>query len=132
MVNVASECGYTDHNYKLLTQLQEDFRKGFTVLAFPCNQFSQQEPGNNQEIFSFVNKTYNINFPIFSKILVDGDAPSDVYQYLFGKMGQRPSWNFCKYLVNQHGEVVQFFSVTADFKEIRLSIEYLLRKANRL
>ena len=129
IVNVASECGYTDYNYRQLVRIQDQFRhKGFTVLAFPCNQFGQQEPGDNQEILSFVKDRFNINFPIFSKIEVMGKSTADIYRYLIENTGSVPSWNFCKYLVNQSGEVVQFFSEKADFSDITDSVEYLLAR----
>lgn len=128
-MNVASECGYTDPNYKALVQLQRDYQgKGFTVLAFPSNQFGQQEPGTNRQISTFARDTYGANFPIFAKINVTGDLVCDAYQYLTKSTGSVPTWNFCKYLVDQSGEVVQFFSQKKEITEIRTSIEYLLRK----
>lgn len=128
-MNVASECGYTDSNYKALVQLQQDYQgKGFTVLAFPSNQFSQQEPGTNQKIIDFARDSYGANFPIFSKTNVTGNLMCDVYQYLTRNTGSFPSWNFCKYLVDRRGEVVQFFSQKDEFSAIKASVEYLLRK----
>lgn len=128
MVNVASECGFTDLNYKELVQLQKDYQeKGFTVLAFPCNQFGQQEPGTNQQILSFASG-YGANFPIFSRTEVMGKGVCSAYQYLIGKMGSVPSWNFCKYLIDRGGEAVQFFSQMDDFNKIRTAVEYLLNK----
>lgn len=129
MVNVASKCGYTDYNYKRLVQLQEDYEhKGFTVLAFPCNQFGQQEPWEDKDIVSFATKNYGANFPIFSKLDITGESAGGIYRYLIGKMGSMPSWNFCKYLVNRQGDVVQFFSEKDSFESVQKSIEYLLRK----
>ena len=131
MVNVASECGYTDINYKALVQLHQDYReRGFTVLAFPSNQFGQQEPGTNQQILSFARDRYGAVFPIFAKTNVTSDAMCPVYQYLTETTGSFPSWNFCKYLVDRTGKVLQFFSEKDDFSGIRTSIEYLLRKTS--
>ena len=129
IVNVASECGYTDSNYKALVQLQQEYReKGFVVLAFPSNQFGNQEPGSNQKIAEFAKVNYGAEFPIFAKTNVTGDQMCDVYQYLTEDTGSFPEWNFCKYLVDHNGEVVQFFTQKKDFSAIRTSIEYLLRK----
>ena len=131
MVNLASECGYTDHNYKQLTNIQDLYgHRGFTVLAFPCNQFGKQEPGRDNEIWSFATKKYGANFPIFSKVDVKGENMCDVYRYLTESTGSFPSWNFNKYLINQHGEVVQFFTATDTFTDIKQSIVYLLSKKN--
>lgn len=127
VVNVASECGYTDQNYRELVQLQKDFGdQGFTVLAFPCNQFGGQEPGSMDEIVSFA-KSYDINFPIFSKVNVHGTEVCDVYSYLVGKTGTVPQWNFCKYLVDREGAVRQYFSQNGAFSAIRQSLLYLLK-----
>ncbi|KAJ0065028.1 hypothetical protein NL108_001021, partial [Boleophthalmus pectinirostris] len=82
-VNVASECGYTDDHYRELQRLQRDFGPAhFNVLAFPCNQFGQQEPGSDREIDSFARTTYGASFPIFSKIAVTGTGANNVYKYL--------------------------------------------------
>ncbi|XP_064928231.1 glutathione peroxidase 7 isoform X2 [Columba livia] len=83
VVNVASECGYTDSHYKALQQLQRDFGPyHFNVLAFPCNQFGQQEPDTNKEIESFARKTYGASFPMFSKITVSGAGAIPAFKYL--------------------------------------------------
>ncbi len=130
MVNVASECGYTDSNYKELVNLQNDYNSsGFNVLAFPCNQFDQQEPGTSEDIKSFARDKYGVNFPMFSKTNVFGEEVGGVYEYLIENTWSVASWNFCKYLVDRHGDVVQFFSVKEEFSQIRRSIEYLLSKS---
>ena len=133
VVNVASECGYTESNYKSLVQLQQDYGGGgeeFTVLAFPSNQFGGQEPGTNKQIISFARGTYGADFPIFSKTNVTGDRDSmcEAYRYLTDETGSFPSWNFCKYLVDRRGGVAQYFAVADDFSEMRASIEYLLKR----
>lgn len=129
IVNVASECGYTDTNYKELVLLQDDHESNnFAVLAFPCNQFGQQEPGSDVDIEKFAREKYNINFPLFSKVLVYGEDSSHLYEYLFETTGSKPSWNFAKYLVDRNGEIVQFFTEKEAFSVIRHSIEYLVNK----
>lgn len=130
VVNVASECGYTDHNYRELVKIQTELHsKGFTVLAFPSNQFGQQEPGNNDDIVAFTNSKYEVNFPLFSK---SKDLLQDcvVYQHLVGQMWREPSWNFCKYLIDRQGQAVQFFSEKDDFSKIRRSINYILKRVH--
>ncbi|CAI8010128.1 Probable glutathione peroxidase 8-B, partial [Geodia barretti] len=101
VVNVASQCGYTDLNYRELVELQDEFsREGFTVLAFPCNQFGEQEPGSMAEITEFT-RSYGINFPLFSKVDVSGRDASAVYSFLHESTRTLPQWNFGKYLVGQ-------------------------------
>ena len=126
---MASECGYTDVNYKQLVSMQAELEpKGFTVLAFPSNQFGHQEPGSNGDIKTFATSKYSLNFPIFSKR--EDLRDSTVYQYLIKTMWTSPAWNFCKYLVDRQGRVVQFFSEKVSFKEIQLSVDYVLRKVD--
>lgn len=130
---MASECGYTDHNYRQLVHLQDLYGyRGFTVLAFPCNQFGKQEPRANREIWEFARSKYNVNFPVFAKVDVTGDGASDVYEYLTGSTGSSPTWNFCKYLVNRQGEVVQYFSQTEPFSNIKESLMYMLESHSEL
>lgn len=86
VVNVASECGFTEEHYTELQQLQRDFGPyHFNVLAFPCNQFGQQEPGSDKDIDSFVRRLYGVSFPLFSKIAVVGTGANNVYKYLAGE-----------------------------------------------
>lgn len=83
---MASECGFTEEHYKDLQQLQRDFGPyHFNVLAFPCNQFGQQEPGSDKDIDSFVRRVYGVSFPLFSKIAVVGTGANNAYKYLVGK-----------------------------------------------
>ncbi|XP_029474214.1 LOW QUALITY PROTEIN: glutathione peroxidase 7 [Rhinatrema bivittatum] len=86
VVNVASECGFTDSHYKSLQQLQRDLGPyHFNVLAFPCNQFGQQEPGSNREIESFARKNFGVSFPMFSKVAVTGFGANAAFKYLIGE-----------------------------------------------
>ena len=129
VVNVASECGYTRLNYESLVALQKDYpHEIFNVLGFPCNQFGNQEPNNEQTILNHVKSAYSVNFPMFSKVSITGSSQSPVYSYLIGSSGSTPQWNFSKYLVNQDGDVVQYFSHTQSFDEIRTSLDYLISK----
>ncbi|XP_051518888.1 glutathione peroxidase 7-like isoform X1 [Myxocyprinus asiaticus] len=129
VVNVASECGYTDEHYKDLQQLQKDFGPfHFNVLAFPCNQFGQQEPGSDKEIDSFVRRVYGASFPIFSKIAVVGIGANNAYKYLVETSGKEPTWNFWKYLIDTDGKVVDAWGPTVSVKEIRPQIADMVRK----
>lgn len=83
VVNVASECGFTEEHYRALQQLQRDLGPHhFNVLAFPCNQFGQQEPDSNKEIESFARRTYSVSFPMFSKVAVTGTGAHPAFKYL--------------------------------------------------
>ncbi|WP_447970895.1 glutathione peroxidase [Nitrospira sp. M1] len=108
IVNTASFCGNTPQ-YKGLQTLYERYRdQGFTILAFPANDFGKQEPGNNKEIAEFCYTKYSLEFPLFSKITVLGDTKHPLYRYL---TEQTPftgeiSWNFQKFLINRKGDVI--------------------------
>ena len=131
VVNVASECGYTDQNYRELVSLQEDYHSsGFNVLAFPCNQFGGQEPAANEEILKFAKDKYDVNFPMFAKVDVKGEEISKVYEHLTKTVLSTPTWNFCKYLVDRNGEVVQFFKEKDSFVTIRQSLDYLISRTH--
>jgi glutathione peroxidase len=117
LVNVASECGYT-YQYEGLQALYEEYReRGFTVLAFPANNFGGQEPGTHAEIKAFCSGTFGVTFPIFGKISVKGDDIHPLYQYL--TMGEHDftggiSWNFNKFVINKRGEIVARFASSVD------------------
>nr|XP_056701074.1 glutathione peroxidase 7 [Euleptes europaea] len=128
VVNVASECGYTDIHYKALQQLQRELGPyHFNVLAFPCNQFGQQEPDSNKEIESFARKTYGVSFPMFSKIAVTGTGANPAFKYLVESTGEEPTWNFWKYLVNPSGKVVKAWDSTVTVEEIKPYVTELIR-----
>ena len=111
VVNVASACGYTPQ-YAGLEALYRTYRdRGFVVLGFPCNQFGGQEPGSADEIASFCSTRYDVTFPLFAKIDVNGSHAHPFYEYLKserpGALGSKSiKWNFTKFLVNGRGEVV--------------------------
>ncbi|XP_060087810.1 glutathione peroxidase 7 [Heteronotia binoei] len=128
VVNVASECGYTDSHYKALQQLQRELGPyHFNVLAFPCNQFGQQEPDSNKEIESFARKTYGVSFPMFSKIAVKGTGANPAFKYLVESTGDEPTWNFWKYLVDPSGNVVKAWDSTVTIEEIKPYVTELVR-----
>lgn len=110
LVNTASECGYTPQ-YAELQQLHEKLGNEVVILGFPANNFGGQEPGSNQEIASFCQKNYGVTFPMFEKISVVGEDKHPLYMWLQQQSPnqEEPSWNFCKYLVNEEGQVVAFF-----------------------
>ena len=131
IVNVASKCGFTPQ-YEGLEALQKKFGpRGFTVLGFPCNQFGAQEPGNAEEIASFCKLTYDVDFPIFAKIDVNGDTAAPLYRHLKdeapGLLGSKGiKWNFTKFLVDRNGKTVKRYAPTTKPADIEQDIEALL------
>ena len=118
IVNTASECGYT-HQYVQLQELFMDNEKGIVVLGFPSNDFGGQEPGSEEEILAFCDSKYHVTFPMFSKITVKGDEMHPLYHWLSdplknGWNSQATTWNFCKYLVDENGKLLKFFSAAVD------------------
>lgn len=128
IVNTASKCGFTPQ-YDGLQKLQDQYAdKGFSVLAFPCDQFGKQEPGSDEEIMSFCTTKFNVNFPVFSKIEVNGDNAAPIYQVMkssakgiFGSEGIK--WNFTKFLVNTEGEIIKRYAPTTKPEVIAKDIE---------
>jgi glutathione peroxidase len=108
IVNTASECGYTPQ-YKGLEELSKARTGKLVVLGFPCNQFGGQEPGTAHDIATFCEKNYGVTFPLMSKVEVKGDGAAPLFQYLKSATGSEPSWNFCKYLIDEKGNVVKFY-----------------------
>ena len=130
IVNVASKCGFTSQ-YAGLEALYRRYRdKGFTILGFPCDQFGHQEPGNEAEIQSFCSLTYDVTFPLFTKIEVNGSGTHPLYAHLKkaqpGLFGSEAiKWNFTKFLVNREGQVLKRYApsdtpekIDADLKKI--------------
>lgn len=115
IVNTASKCGFTPQ-YAALEQLYEKHRnRGFTILGFPCNQFAHQEPGTNEEIQSFCQVNYHVEFPIFAKLDVNGPTAHPLFQYLKtsvpGVLGTTQiKWNFTKFLIDGSGRVVKRYA----------------------
>jgi glutathione peroxidase len=122
IVNTASACGFTPQ-YEGLQELYKKYKdQGFEVLAFPCNQFGAQESGSNEEIKSFCDLRFNISFPLFDKIDVNGDEADPLFKFLKtsapGILGsQKIKWNFTKFLVDRQGNVVDRYApATAPLK----------------
>jgi glutathione peroxidase len=117
IVNVASKCGFTPQ-YKGLEELYEKFRdQGLVVLGFPCDQFGHQEPGDEEEIKKFCELNYDVKFPLFSKIEVNGANTHPLYKYLKGEAkgllgSESIKWNFTKFLVDRNGTVVRRYAPT--------------------
>ena len=108
IVNVASKCGLTPH-YKGLQAMYDKYKeKGFEILGFPCNQFGGQEPGTAEEIQTFCSTKYNVTFPLFEKIDVNGPEQSPLYKKLTEKGGPI-KWNFEKFVVGRDGKLVKRF-----------------------
>jgi glutathione peroxidase len=123
-VNVASKCGYTPQ-YEGLEKLNRELAgKGFAVLGFPSNDFGGQEPGTAKEIAEFCRLTYDVTFPMFSKLVTKpGSEQSPIYKFL-GTSGHLPAWNFSKYVIGKDGRIVAFFpsEVTPESPELRRAI----------
>jgi len=120
IVNVASLCGYTDASYRALVKLHDILSYGdlFNVLAFPCNQFAEQEPEETEVIVKQMTEAYGVEFPMFKKIDVVGEHASPLYRELVEQSGKTPEWNFYKYLVDHTGEVIAAWGTKTDVEEI--------------
>ena len=131
IVNTASKCGFTPQ-YAELEALYRDYKdRGFEVLAFPCNQFGAQEPGNAEEIANFCSLTYDVTFPVFAKIDVNGAGADPLFDWLkkekTGLLGIGAiKWNFTKFLVDRSGRVVSRHAPTVRPELLRREIESLL------
>ena len=131
IVNTASKCGFTPQ-YDGLQSLYKQFEtQGLEVLGFPCDQFGHQEPGADAEIQEFCSLNFNVNFPLFKKIEVNGSNTAPVYKYLKeaapGVMGSKSvKWNFTKFLVNKQGKVTKRYASTTKPAEMIKDIEKLL------
>jgi glutathione peroxidase len=130
IVNTASKCGFTPQ-YEGLQSLYKDLQaKGLTVLGFPCDQFMHQEPGDDAEIQNFCSTKYDVTFPVFSKIEVNGPQAHPLWAFLksekSGLLGGGIKWNFTKFLVDRTGHVVDRFPPTTSPAAIKPAIEKLL------
>jgi len=134
VVNVASKCGLTPQ-YNALQKVHDKYKdQGFTVLAFPCNDFAGQEPGSNEEIKEFCSSKYKVSFPLFDKLHVKkGPEQHPLYVALSGNDATFPGevkWNFGKFLIDRNGKVLHRFEpkVTPDSPEVTKAIEEALAK----
>ncbi len=130
VVNTASKCGLTPQ-YKGLEALYREFQDDLVVLGFPCNQFAKQEPGDLAEIRKFCTLSYDVTFPLFEKIEVNGEGAHPVYQFLkaekpgfFGS--EKIKWNFTKFLVGRDGQVIKRFSPAASPDSVKKAIRQIL------
>lgn len=127
IVNVASKCGFTEQ-YTGLENLYQKYKdKGLVILGFPCNQFMNQEPLNEEEIKSFCSLTYGVTFPMFSKIDVNGENTHPLYKYLKeakkGLLGSEAiKWNFTKFLVDKNGTVINRYATATKPESLEVDI----------
>lgn len=129
IVNTATKCGLTPQ-YEGLEALYEKYHdRGFEILDFPCNQFAFQAPGSAEKIDSFCKLRYDTRFPRFAKIKVNGSDADPLYVYLKEQKPGRIQWNFAKFLIDRHGEVVARFAPTEKPDSLEAAIEQELVKA---
>lgn len=132
IVNVASKCGFTPQ-YEGLEKLYKTYHdQGFEILAFPCNQFGGQEPGSEKQILNFCRTNFDVTFPLFAKIDVNGKNTHPLYAYLKkkapGVLGTEAiKWNFTKFLIDRQGNVITRYGSSTKPEEIAKDIEKLLK-----
>ena len=131
IVNTASKCGFTPQYEGLEALHRELSPRGFEVLAFPCNQFGAQEPGDAAEIANFCSLTYDVTFSVFAKIDVNGERADPLFERLKadapGVMGTKAiKWNFTKFLVNRDGQVVDRFAPTVKPEKLTGDIDKVI------
>lgn len=134
VVNTASKCGFTPQ-YEGLQKLYDEYgNEKFEILAFPCNQFGNQEPGDASEIKNFCSLTYNVSFPLFQKIDVNGKNADPLFEYLKeskpGVLGKNIKWNFTKFLVDSEGKVIDRFAPTTSPEKLKDTVKTLIEKSN--
>jgi glutathione peroxidase len=131
VVNTASQCGFTSQ-YAGLQQLHDTYgERGFTVLGFPCDQFGNQEPGDEAEIASFCERNYGVRFPMFAKVDVNGDDAHPLFAWLRDERsgllpGDGIKWNFTKFVIDRDGQVIKRFSPTTEPEKLADTIEKAL------
>ncbi|GIO39195.1 glutathione peroxidase [Paenibacillus antibioticophila] len=131
IVNTATKCGFAPQ-FKGLQKLHEDYgNRGLAVLGFPCGQFANQEPGDNEDIASACELNFGVTFPLYAKIEVNGDGAHPLFKHLTkeapGVLGSKAvKWNFTKFLIDQEGKVVKRFAPTDEPSKIEGYIQKLL------
>ncbi|MBS5883758.1 glutathione peroxidase [Clostridium sp.] len=130
VVNTASKCGFTPQ-LKDLEELYKEYKdSGVEILGFPCNQFLNQEPGDNKEVKNFCQINYGVTFNMFEKIDVNGSNTHPIYKYLKeqekGLLTKDIKWNFTKFLIDKEGNVIKRYSPTTSPLKIKTDIEKLL------
>jgi glutathione peroxidase len=133
IVNVASRCGLTPQYTGLEALYRKHHAEGFSVLGFPCDQFGHQEPGDEAEIKSFCSLRYDVTFPLFAKVRVNGRAAHPLFQYLKaarrGFLGTKAiKWNFTKFLIDRRGAIVRRYAPNASIERIERDLPPLLGK----
>jgi glutathione peroxidase len=133
IVNTASKCGFTPQYQGLESLYRELHPRGLEVLGFPCNQFGGQEPGSEAEIGAFCEKNYGVNFPLFAKVDVNGDAAHPLFQHLKqaapGVLGTEGiKWNFTKFLVGRDGAVLHRYAPQTKPEDIAGDVEKALQQ----
>jgi glutathione peroxidase len=131
IVNVASKCGFTPQYTGLETLWREYTDRGLVVLGFPCDQFGHQEPGNEAEIKDFCALTYEVSFPMYAKVEVNGDAAHPLWKWLKDEKGgflgiDAIKWNFSKFLVGRDGRVIKRYAPTDKPESLKADIEAAL------
>jgi len=130
VVNTASKCGLTPQFEGLEKLYQEYKEKGLVILGFPCNQFANQEPGDEKSISDVCMINYGVSFPMFAKIDVNGENAHPIFSYLrqelSGLFGSKIKWNFTKFLIDSNGKPVKRFSPTTEPEKIGLYLERIL------
>lgn len=131
IVNVASQCGFTPQYAGLEALWQKYHERGLLLLGFPCNQFGSQEPGDEATIANFCSSKFNVSFPLFAKVDVNGETAHPLWQHLKkaapGVLGsEKIKWNFTKFLVNREGQVVKRYGSITKPEQISADIERLL------
>src|SRR3546814_8555 len=132
VVNVASECGFTPQYTGLEALYRQYHDKGFSVLAFPCNQFGRQEPGDPDQIAAFCSTNYGVSFPMFEKIEVNGPQAHPLYNWLknekAGVLGSKAiKWNFTKFLLGREGRVLKRYGSATKHEALQADIEKALQ-----
>ncbi|GBC07507.1 hypothetical protein RclHR1_00750041 [Rhizophagus clarus] len=126
IVNVASQCGYTPQ-YTGLESLYNKYKdQGLIVAGLPCNQFGAQEPGTEEEIVTFCSAKYNVTFPLFAKIDVNGENESSIYKFLKSQQSGDIKWNFEKFLIGKNGNVIKRYPSSVKPEDIASDIETAL------
>ncbi len=133
VVNTASQCGFTPQ-YKGLEELYQTYAdRGLVVLGFPCDQFGNQEPGDDDDIATFCERNFGVTFPLFSKVDVNGDEAHPLFQWLRSEKGgiggDKIKWNFTKFLIDADGTVVKRYGSNAKPEKLAGDIERLLPAA---
>jgi glutathione peroxidase len=133
IVNTASKCGFTPQYAGLESLFRKYASQGFVVLGFPCNQFGAQEPGDMSEIQSFCSLTYDVTFPLFTKVNVNGGDAVPLYKHLKsaapGLLGSEViKWNFTKFLIDREGKVLERYAPTTTPENLESAIKAALYK----